>query len=59
MEANYIFSLYIYSVVSIIPLNLFEIYFYDIVRLTFINVQKKTLKNPVFKSTFVFLDVFF
>ena len=29
-----------------------------IVRLTSINPQKKILKNPVFKSTFVFLDVY-
>ena len=31
--------------------------FYSIVCLTFINVQKQILKNPVFKSTFV-LDVY-
>ena len=29
-----------------------------IVRLTSINVQKTILKNPVFKSTFIFLDVY-
>jgi hypothetical protein len=30
----------------------------DIVRLTSINLQKKILKNSVFKSTFIFLDVY-
>jgi len=29
-----------------------------IVRLTSINVQKNILKNPVFKSTIFFLDVY-
>jgi hypothetical protein len=29
-----------------------------IVRLTSINLQKKILKNPVFKSTFIFLDAY-
>jgi hypothetical protein len=29
-----------------------------IVRLTSTNLQKKILKNPVFKSTFIFLDVY-
>ena len=29
-----------------------------VVRLTSINLQKKILKNPVFKSTFIFLDVY-
>ena len=31
---------------------------FTIVRLTSINLQKKILKNPVFKSTFIFLDVY-
>ena len=33
--------------------------FICIVRLTSINLQKKSLKNPVFKSTIVFLDVYY
>ena len=32
---------------------------FTIVRLTSINLQKKNLKNPVFKSTFIFLDVYY
>ena len=31
---------------------------YVIVRLTSRNLQKKILKNPVFKSTIFFLDVY-
>jgi hypothetical protein len=30
----------------------------SIIRLTFRNLQKKILKNPVFKSTIFFLDVY-
>ena len=54
-------SMYLGKIFLYIDLNHME-YLYiiliTIVRLTSINVKKKILKNPVFKSTFVPLDIY-
>jgi hypothetical protein len=49
---------YITSWCYVLLLPVCETKFCGTVRLTSINIQKKILKNPVFKSTIFFLDVY-